>query len=126
MRGQDDRPVNPNWVRKSYGAETTFETDIADSQECGCTLTLKVKYADFEQVTRSRTLGFPFLHTADVVPHLMDLLRRTELGERRVRLLGVSFSSLGALSIRPRGQLDLFDPSPPCVRIVVASTESLK
>jgi DNA polymerase-4 len=80
-------------------------------QECGYTLTLKVKYADFEQVTRSRTLGFPFLRTADVVPHLMDLLRRTEAGERKVRLLGVSFSSLGALSVRTRGQLDLFDPS---------------
>jgi len=78
-------------------------------QECGYTLTLKVKYADFEQVTRSRTLGFPFLRTADVVPHLMDLLRRTEAGERKVRLLGVSFSSLLALSVRTRGQLDLFD-----------------
>lgn len=60
---------------------------------------------------RSRTLGFPFLQTADVAPHLMDLLRRTEAGERKVRLLGVSFSSLGALSVRTRGQLDLFDPS---------------
>jgi DNA polymerase-4 len=132
VRGQDDRPVNPNRVRKSYGAETTFGTDLADTQvmlehlialtervlvkmtarqECGCTLTLKVKYADFEQVTRSRTLGFPFLQKADMVPHLMDLLRRTEAGERKVRLLGVSFSSLGALSVRARGQLDLFDPS---------------
>ena len=132
VRGQDDRSVNPNRARKSYGAETTFETDLADSQvmlehlialtervlvkmtarkECGCTLTLKVKYADFEQVTRSRTLGFPFLQTADVAPHLMDLLRRTEAGERKVRLLGVSFSSLSALSVRTRGQLDLFDPS---------------
>ena len=81
VRGQDDRPVNPNRARKSYGAETTFETDLLDTeimlehligltervlakmtarQECGCTLTLKVKYADFEQVTRSRTLAFPY------------------------------------------------------------------
>ena len=62
--------------------------------------------ADFEQVTRSRTLGFPFLQMADVMPHLVELLRRTEAGERKVRLLGVSFSSLLALSIRTRGQLD--------------------
>jgi len=131
VRGQDDRPVNPNRERKSYGAETTFESDLADTEamlehlltltervlskmsarkECACTVTLKVKYADFEQVTRSRTLGFPFLQAADVVPHLMELLRRTEAGERKVRLLGVSFSSLLALSIRTRGQLDLFDP----------------
>jgi DNA polymerase-4 len=132
VRGQDDRPVNPNRARKSYGAETTFETDLLDTEimlehligltervlakmttrkECGCTLTLKVKYADFEQVTRSRTLAFPFLQTADVAPHLIALLRRTEAGERKVRLLGVSFSSLGGLSVRTRGQLDLFDPS---------------
>jgi hypothetical protein len=41
----------------------------------------------------------------------MDLLRRTEAGDRKVRLLGVSFSSLGGLSVRTRGQLDLFDTS---------------
>jgi hypothetical protein len=46
-----------------------------------------------------------------VAPHLMDLLRRTEAGERKVRRLGVGFASLGALSVRTRGQLDLFDPS---------------
>jgi DNA polymerase-4 len=132
VRGQDDRPVNPNRERKSYGAETTFVSDLADTEamlehllaltervlskmtarrECACTVTLKVKYADFEQVTRSRTLGFPFLQSADVVPHLMELMRRTEAGERKVRLLGVSFSSLLALSVRTRGQLDLFDPT---------------
>ena len=41
----------------------------------------------------------------------ITLLRRTEAGERKVRLLGVSFSSLLVLSVRTRGQLDLFDPS---------------
>jgi hypothetical protein len=51
------------------------------------------------------------MQTSDVAPHLMDLLRRTEAGERKVRLLGVGFASLGALSVRTRGQLDLFDPS---------------
>jgi hypothetical protein len=112
VRGQDDRPVNPNRARKSYGAETTFETDLLDTgimlehligltervlakmrarKECGCTLTLKVKYADFEQVTRSRTLAFPFLQTADVAPHLIALLRRTEAGDRKVRLWGSVF-----------------------------------
>jgi DNA polymerase IV len=81
VRGQDDRPVNPNRARKSYGAETTFETDFLDTgvmledlivltervlakmtarKECGCTLTLKVKYADFEQVTRAVPWRFLF------------------------------------------------------------------
>lgn len=131
VRGQDDRPVNPNRKRKSYGAETTFAADLMDTwvmlehlmgltervlakmavrKECGYTLTLKVKYADFEQVTRSRTLNFPFLQTGDVVPHLIDLLQRTEAGERQVRLLGVSFSSLAGLPTSTLGQMDLFDP----------------
>ena len=130
VRGIDERPVNPNRVRKSYGAETTFTTDLADPvamldhllqltervltkmtdrQESAYTVTIKVKYADFEQVTRSRTLGFAFRQVADVAPHLIDLLRRTDVETRKVRLLGVSFSSLGTLSVRTRGQLDMFD-----------------
>ena len=76
-------------------------------------LTPKVKHAHFERVPGSSTLGFPFLQTAGVLPHLMDLLRRTEAGERKARLLGVSFSSLGVLSIKARGQMDLFDPMRP-------------
>jgi DNA polymerase IV len=85
-------------------------------QESACTVTIKVKYADFEQVTRSRTLGFPFRQVADVAPQLIDLLRRTDVDTRAVRLLGVSFSSLGPLSIRTRGQLDLFEPQ--CGRVL--------
>jgi DNA polymerase-4 len=129
VRGIDDRPVNPDRVRKSWGAETTFQTDLADvdamlgylgeladrvlskmltKRITGTTVTIKVKYADFEQVTRSRTLGHGFTQVQDVLPHLGDLLRRTEVGQRKVRLLGVSFSGLEALDPSAKGQLDLF------------------
>ena len=74
----------------------------------GATVTIKVKYADFEQVTRSRTLGYGFTQVQDVLPHLGDLLRRTDVGRRKVRLLGVSFSGLEALDPSAKGQLDLF------------------
>jgi len=129
VRGIDDRPVNPDRVRKSWGAETTFQTDLADvdamlghlgeladrvlskmlaKRMTGATVTIKVKYADFEQVTRSRTLGHGFTQVQDVLPHLGDLLRRTDVGQRKVRLLGVSFSGLEALDPSAKGQLDLF------------------
>jgi DNA polymerase IV len=76
-RGIDDRPVNPNRIRKSIGAETSFDPDLegratieqkleAIAQEVqerierngarGRTITLKVKFADYRQITRSRTM----------------------------------------------------------------------
>lgn len=127
-RGIDERPVNPSRVRKSCGAETTFQTDLEDPREMlthlgeltrrvtrrmaaqglrASSLTLKVKYADFEQVTRGRTVDHPFRGPGEVEPHLRDLLQRTEAGRRKVRLLGVSFSMLEAAD-EADGQLDLF------------------
>lgn len=135
-RGQDPRPVVSERQRKSFGAETTFAEDIGDREWMleqllkladrvfaslqrqrmqARTLTIKVKYADFEQVTRSRSAvsGLP----ADgaprrwIRPWLAALLTRTEAGRRKVRLLGVSLSGLSAVSgpggDRPR-QLELF------------------
>src|SRR3954470_15095337 len=76
-RGIDERPVRPDRVRKSAGAENTFARDVwtfeaarceleplvdklwrycEQSQVRGRTVTLKVKYQDFEQITRSRSL----------------------------------------------------------------------
>ena len=114
-RGIDTRPVETTWVRKSIGAETTFAEDLSDRTDLlmalqpladeitdwltrhttvGRTLTLKVKYSDFQQITRSRTVSEP-LHTVPEILTLAEaLLDTTEAGPRKVRLLGLSLSKL--------------------------------
>lgn len=114
-RGIDSRPVTPNRVRKSIGKEDTLAEDCADKgqiltilgdlaqrvsalvKSChtsGLTLTLKVKYSDFQSVTRSHTQVEP-IEDADVMLALAEqLLRKTEAGKRPVRLLGLTVSNL--------------------------------
>ena len=113
-RGIDDRPVQPDRPRKSVGAEDTFLADIFDldaaraeiatlvakvwghcesKQLRGRTVTLKVKYADFQQITRSRTVNAS-IAAADAIDAvargLLDPLFPTAKG---IRLLGVTLSS---------------------------------
>jgi len=114
-RGQDDRPVVPYRDRKSVSAERTFSIDLENIVDmdnvlesisvslanrlnalsaAGKTVTLKVRYANFETITRSRTrVHFidKFVEIRDIVK---QLLRITEAGNRSVRLLGVSISCL--------------------------------
>ena len=113
-RAIDERPVVSDRAYKSQGSETTFAHDLTDTGEMllqlenlaldvveslqqkglhGYTLTLKVKYADFQQVTRSQTVTQPLLRLTDIKPWLPELLGRTEAGERSVRLLGVTVSN---------------------------------
>jgi DNA polymerase-4 len=112
-RGVDSREVRANRIRKSVGAENTFSCDLTDFdamaaelqplidkvwRHCeengtrGRTVTLKVKFADFELITRSRTLPA----SVDSCPNLesvtLDLLRLVFPLEKAVRLLGVSVS----------------------------------
>jgi DNA polymerase-4 len=115
-RGQDHRAVETNWVRKSVGAENTFSQDISDKTRLmtelrllaeevmdwmirhhtfGRTLTLKVKYADFKQITRSRTEPEAFREMETMMKSLNQLLHLTEAGAKPVRLLGLSLSKLG-------------------------------
>jgi DNA polymerase IV len=115
VRGHDDRLVTPNRARKSVGAEESFAEDLADRQAmqaaleeiaqtlkvridssnaCGKTLTLKVKYADYQQVTRSRTVSEPILEAREMMRIAMELLGSTEVDVRNVRLLGLSLSNL--------------------------------
>ncbi len=114
-RGIDLRPVVPNRVRKSIGKETTLSEDIADlgsmltilgdlaekvaailqvKQTSGLTLTLKVKYADFQTVTRSVSCGEPIEQASEMLRLAEELLQKTAAGERAVRLLGLTVSSL--------------------------------
>ena len=114
-RGIDNRPVTPNRVRKSIGKEDTLAEDCADKgqmmtifggladrvsalvkarQTSGLTLTVKVKYSDFQTITRSHTQVEP-IEDADVMLVLAEsLLDKTEAGERSVRLLGLTVSNL--------------------------------
>jgi DNA polymerase-4 len=127
-RGIDERPVQPNRERKSVGAEDTFARDIFDldaakaelaplaekvwrhceaKQLTGRTVTLKVKYADFQQITRSRTMSLPFGTAPDVqelAGSLLDALFPTEKG---IRLIGVTLSSFGDDQRTPPSQLSL-------------------
>lgn len=114
-RAQDDRPVNPNRIRKSVGAEQSFFKDldtldamrsalraIAQSveerlkrhQRYGHTLTLKVKYANYQQMTRSQTVS-DFLQDAPTLYTLAETLLLNHVDrQQQVRLLGIAVSNL--------------------------------
>lgn len=109
----DDREVNPNQVRKSIGAENTFGTDIdsitllkpeleeiakdvinrvSRSSFRGRTVTLKVKYADFKIITRSKTLS-AYITQYDVLFNVgYELLKEVDLSPK-VRLIGLSIKT---------------------------------
>jgi DNA polymerase-4 len=114
-RGHDDRPVEPNRPAKSCGTENTYArdlTDIAEMREAvgdmavECvewlarksrvcrTVTLKVRYADFRTVTRSRTFPTPTREAILIAGAAADLLDRTDAASTPVRLLGVSVHNL--------------------------------
>jgi DNA polymerase-4 len=113
-QGIDDRPVKVEHERKSLGKEDTFAIDILDldllvkelrvladsvaealqrRELRGKTITLKCKYADFSQVTRSRSLTAPTAEAARIAEVARELLQQTEAGKRKVRLLGVSVAN---------------------------------
>ncbi|PYE25775.1 DNA polymerase-4 [Rhizobium sp. PP-CC-3A-592] len=114
-RGIDERRVRPDRIRKSVGAEDTFSEDISDLalaeaelrplaekvwRYCeahditGKTVTVKIKYADFTQATRARTLASHFARIDDVLDVADQLLATVHPFRRPVRLLGVTLSSL--------------------------------
>ena len=108
--GVDDRPVVANREAKSSGSENTYPTDLVDlatirgeiadmaehavswlarRQWLARTVTIKVRYSDFTTVTRSHTTA-PTRNAAEVAARAVQLLSRTDAGQRPVRLLGVS------------------------------------
>ncbi|WP_432742666.1 DNA polymerase IV [Methylobacter sp. G7] len=129
-RGIDHRPVNNCRSRKSVGVEMTFQQDIqlkqeviaqlqsllekalnkvAEKQLVAHTLTIKIKYHDFVQITRSRTLPHIITAATTIGAVLEDLVKNTEIGRRNVRLLGITLSSLDDKSGQTDyQQLDLF------------------
>jgi DNA polymerase IV len=114
-RGVDERPVRANRIRKSVGAENTFSTDLTEFdamvaeleplidkvwRHCegtgnrGRTVTLKVKFADFEIITRSRSVSLTIANRSDLARLAIGLLENATPLPKAVRLLGVSLSSL--------------------------------
>lgn len=115
-RGQDPRAVTPHEPARSVSAEETFHEDVDDPDElrrevlrlaekvgrrlrraglAGRTITLKVRFASFETVTRSATLPAPTDRTHDLVAVATRLLDGLRLERARIRLLGVGVSNLG-------------------------------
>jgi DNA polymerase IV len=116
-RGVDERPVRADRIRKSVGAENTFPADLFTYEAArdalreivdkvweycegsglrGQTVTLKVKFANFQQITRSRT-GQMQIRTRSELEQLGNaLLEPLFPVAKGVRLLGVSLSSLAA------------------------------
>ena len=113
-RGIEYREVTPVWERKSFGVEETFAEDITDGEflrrylnRCavrvfelledekkkGRTVTLKIKYFDFQSITRRVTRDRFFVSAGEVFQTACELLARTEAGVRPIRLAGISMST---------------------------------
>ena len=127
--GIDDRPVNPERVRKSIGAENTLDREIVDHEvaraetlaisdkvweRCakhgarGKTVTLKVKYEDFEELSRSRSSTTAHVEKATFVSTALGLLDGLFPVEKGIRLIGVTMSGLVDDDDETSPQMSLF------------------
>ena len=114
--GEDSRPVNPNQERKSIGCEETYARDLLDAPRIreeveslarhaagvlerkslfARTVTLKVRYSNFETITRSETREPATRSPEEIAVRALALLEKTQAGSRPIRLLGVSVHGLG-------------------------------
>lgn len=129
VRGIDERPVETEFERKSIGVELTYEKDLKtrfeiiaelykiekelmkrleEAETCGKTVTIKVKFSDFRQITRSKTLSH-FIKDFDTLHKEVSVIRKAmELEGSKIRLLGVTLSNLENDETGDR-QLDLFE-----------------
>ncbi len=114
-RGIDRRPVNPDRQRKSVGAETTFRHNLQDPHQMqvalkpiaekviarskkagvtGRTVTLKIKFSNFQQITRRTTQSQPVQQLSELFQTARYLLKHAPLEQRAVRLMGITLSNL--------------------------------
>ena len=115
ITANDQREVKTDRIRKSIGAENTFSNDVIEEQEIleklkrihetvmnrlnkngrkGRTVTLKIKYHDFEQKTRSKSMD-EFTNDSDVIWRTVeDLLYQPHYPTKEMRLLGITISQL--------------------------------
>ncbi|WP_307378221.1 DNA polymerase IV [Chitinophaga terrae (ex Kim and Jung 2007)] len=114
VRGIDNRAVQPHRETKSLGAEDTFPVDLTTLEEMevelekigqtvynrlqryqlkGRTITLKVKYNDFRQITRNQSFPFPVGDYETIVATAKQLLAATLADDHKIRLLGITLSN---------------------------------
>lgn len=112
--GNDPRPVEAIRIRKSVGCENTFEKDLTThtaliiqlwhvAEELiqrlkkadfhGHTLTLKLKFNDFSQKTRSISIGHELSSMPEILPLAKQLLNELQLTEYKIRLMGLTISN---------------------------------
>ena len=113
-RAQDNRPVQPSREVKSISAERTFEQNIILSEEVtkeirriadiafaryekskkkGVTLILKIKFGDFQQITRSQTYDHPIIHQETFIRYALALYHEDLARAEGIRLIGVGVSN---------------------------------
>jgi len=127
--GEDDRPVVADRPRKSSGSETTFERDLTEPAEIeagvqamaddvwawcekaeafGRTVTVKVKFADFRQATRSRTFSAAVAGHDRLRQASVELIRTLLPTAKGIRLLGVTVSNFDDPPAGVAAELPLF------------------
>lgn len=113
-RGIDERPVETSHIRKSMGCEHTLERDLTERtaliielyhvatelaerlkrhQFQGNTLTLKIKFHDFTQITRSLSTSERLFTLQEILPRAKQLLQEVDYEHHAVRLIGLSVSN---------------------------------
>lgn len=128
VRGIDNREVQPHRETKSMGAEDTFLQDLSDIEDMyqelekiahlvanrlqkynlkGRTVTLKVKYSDFKQITRNHSFDKPVGDFETLFETSKSLLQKTDLENKKVRLLGISLSNFNEVVAKPKTLGDL-------------------
>jgi len=127
-RGIDHREVKPDRERKSIGAEDTFRDDITTIEQArvmtaplidkvwavceakglyGRTVTLKVKFSDFQQITRSKSRSSSVGSRQGLADVVEELLRDSFPPQKPVRLLGVTVSNFEREMVEADTQLAL-------------------
>lgn len=122
VRGIDLSPVRPNRNRKSIGKENTYDALLATEEEViaqlrilsqkvsislekkrshGKTIVLKVRYEDFETITKRKTIPHYIHESVDIFNEAMNIWEEIEMGNKGIRLLGITLTNLNPMHFTP-------------------------